>query len=59
MNLKEFTTTPTLTFDVPENQQEPAVQAVQPQEEKPLDDSVLTEEERKMVEEFFRKDRPE
>ncbi|UWP58947.1 toxic anion resistance protein [Ruminococcus gauvreauii] len=52
---KEFTTTPTLTFDVPENQQEPAVQAVQPQEEKPLDDSVLTEEERKMVEEFSEK----
>ena len=52
---KEFTTTPTLTFDVPEEQQEPAVQAVQAQEEKPLDDSVLTEEERKMVEEFSEK----
>lgn len=52
---KEFTTTPTLTFDVPEDQQEPAVQAVQAQEEKPLDDSLLTEEERKMVEEFSEK----
>lgn len=52
---KEFTTTPTLTFDVPEEQQEPAVQAVQAQEENPLDDSVLTEEERKMVEEFSEK----
>ncbi len=52
---KEFTATPTLTFDVLEDPQEPAVQAAQLQEEKPLDDSVLTEEEQKMVDEFSEK----
>lgn len=48
---KDTTAAPTLTFGtVPEEKQDPAPV----QEEKKLDDSILTEEERRMVDEFSR-----
>lgn len=50
---KDMTTAPTLTFGAaPEEKQEPAPVPVQ--EEQKLDDSILSEEERRMVDEFSR-----
>lgn len=50
---KDMTTVPTLTFGAaPEEKQEPAPVPVQ--EEQKLDDSILSEEERRMVDEFSR-----
>lgn len=50
---KDITTAPTLTFGAaPEEKQEPAPVPVQ--EEQKLDDSILSEEERRMVDEFSR-----
>ncbi len=48
--LKDFTPTPTLTFDpVPQPKETPAPEA---QEVPAMDDSILTEEEKKMVDDF-------
>ena len=50
-DLKDFTDTPTLTFGAaPQPKQAPAPV----QEEPKLDDSILSEEERRMVDEFSR-----
>ena len=53
--LKDFTTTPTLSFDMPDqaNSPEPVEAAVV--EAPKLDDSILTDEERKMVDDFAQK----
>lgn len=55
--LKDFDTTPTLSFDAPMQEEAPVVAAAanQSEEAPKLDESVLTPEERKMVDEFSEK----
>lgn len=53
--LKDFTTTPTLSFDVPEEVNPPVPVEEAAVEVPKLDDSILTDEERKMVGDFAQK----
>lgn len=53
--LKDFATTPTLTFDVPDQADPPAPVEAAAVEAPKLDDSILTDEERKMVDNFAQK----
>lgn len=49
------TAAPTLTFDIPEEKEPPASVNTQPQPAEPMDDSMLSDEEKQMVEQFAQK----
>jgi len=53
--LKDFTTKPTLSFDIPDQANSPAPVEAAVVEAPKLDDSILTDEERKMVDDFAQK----